>query len=54
MRARVVTALLALALALAGCESSASPAPVTVAPVEAWPAGDAGSHHRAGCRQRGL
>jgi polar amino acid transport system substrate-binding protein len=39
MRARVVTALLALALALAGCESSASPAPVTVAPVEAWPAG---------------
>ena len=39
MRARVVTALLALALALAGCESSASPAPVTVSPVEAWPAG---------------
>jgi polar amino acid transport system substrate-binding protein len=39
MRARVVTALLALALALAGCESSTSPAPVTVSPVEAWPAG---------------
>ena len=39
MRARVVTALLALALALAGCESSASPAPVTVAPVDAWPDG---------------
>jgi polar amino acid transport system substrate-binding protein len=39
MRARVVTALLALTLALAGCESSASPAPVTVSPVEAWPAG---------------
>jgi polar amino acid transport system substrate-binding protein len=39
MRTRVVTALLALALALAGCESSASPAPLTVAPVEAWPAG---------------
>jgi polar amino acid transport system substrate-binding protein len=39
VRARVVTALLALALALAGCESSPSPAPVTVSPVEAWPAG---------------
>ena len=39
MRARVVTAQLALALALAGCESSASPPPVTVSPVEAWPAG---------------
>jgi polar amino acid transport system substrate-binding protein len=34
-----VTAQLALALALAGCESSASPPPVTVSPVEAWPAG---------------
>ena len=39
MRARVVTALLALALALAGCGSSTPPAPVTVSPVEAWPAG---------------
>jgi polar amino acid transport system substrate-binding protein len=40
MRTRVVTALLALALAAAGCESSASPAPVTVAPVEVWPSGE--------------
>ncbi|MDT5016236.1 MAG: polar amino acid transport system substrate-binding protein [Mycobacterium sp.] len=40
MRARVVTALLAVALALAGCESSVSPAPATVSPVEAWPSGE--------------
>jgi polar amino acid transport system substrate-binding protein len=40
VRARVVTALLALALALAGCESSVSPAPATVSPVEAWPSGE--------------
>jgi polar amino acid transport system substrate-binding protein len=39
VRARVVTVLLALALALAGCESSVSPAPATVSPVEAWPSG---------------
>lgn len=40
MRARAVTTLLALALATAGCGSSVSPAPVTVAPVEASPAGE--------------
>jgi polar amino acid transport system substrate-binding protein len=40
VRARVVTALVALALALAGCESSVSPAPATVSPVEAWPSGE--------------
>ncbi|MGX9788251.1 glutamate ABC transporter substrate-binding protein [Mycobacterium sp. MMS18-G62] len=39
MNARVATALLAVAFAAAGCESSTAPAPVTVAPVEAWPAG---------------
>jgi polar amino acid transport system substrate-binding protein len=39
MRTRVVLALFALALAAAGCESSTPPTPVTVAPVEAWPAG---------------
>jgi polar amino acid transport system substrate-binding protein len=39
MRARVVLVLFALALATAGCESSTPPAPVTVAPVDAWPAG---------------
>jgi len=39
MRTRVVLALFALALATAGCESSTPPTPVTVAPVEAWPAG---------------
>jgi polar amino acid transport system substrate-binding protein len=40
VRARVVTALLALALALAACGSSISPAPATVSPVEAWPSGE--------------
>jgi polar amino acid transport system substrate-binding protein len=39
MRMRVVLALFAIALATAGCESATPPAPVTVAPVEAWPAG---------------
>jgi polar amino acid transport system substrate-binding protein len=39
VRARLATALFALALAAAGCASSPSPGPVTVAPVEAWPAG---------------
>jgi polar amino acid transport system substrate-binding protein len=39
VRARVVTALLALALVAAGCGSSTPPVPVTVAPIEAWPAG---------------
>ena len=39
MRTRVVLALFALALATAGCGSSTPPTPVTVAPVEAWPAG---------------
>ena len=39
MRTRVALALFALALATAGCESSTPPAPVTVAPAEAWPAG---------------
>jgi polar amino acid transport system substrate-binding protein len=39
VRARIVLALLAIALATAGCESTASPGPVTVAPAEAWPAG---------------
>jgi polar amino acid transport system substrate-binding protein len=39
VNARVAAALLAVAIAAAGCESSTAPAPVTVAPVEAWPAG---------------
>jgi polar amino acid transport system substrate-binding protein len=39
VRARLATALFALAVAAAGCVSSPSPGPVTVAPVEAWPAG---------------
>jgi polar amino acid transport system substrate-binding protein len=39
VRARIVLALLAIALAVAGCAASTSHAPVTVAPVEAWPAG---------------
>ncbi|MDT5129133.1 MAG: polar amino acid transport system substrate-binding protein [Mycobacterium sp.] len=39
MRARVVPALIALVLAAAGCESSASPAPVTVSPVAVLPSG---------------
>jgi polar amino acid transport system substrate-binding protein len=39
VRTRVALALFALALATAGCESSTPPAPATVAPVEAWPAG---------------
>jgi polar amino acid transport system substrate-binding protein len=39
VRARIVLALLAIALAVAGCAASTSYAPVTVAPVEASPAG---------------
>jgi polar amino acid transport system substrate-binding protein len=39
VRARVVTALLALALTTAGCGSTAVPAPVTVTPVEVMPSG---------------
>ena len=39
MKTRVALVLFALALATAGCESSTPPAPATVAPVEAWPAG---------------
>jgi polar amino acid transport system substrate-binding protein len=39
VRVRVGTTLFALALAAAGCESSASPAPVTVAPIIAMPSG---------------
>jgi len=39
VKTRVALVLFALALATAGCESSTPPAPATVAPVEAWPAG---------------
>jgi polar amino acid transport system substrate-binding protein len=39
VRTGVVVALLAVALAVAGCGSSAAPASVSVAPVEPWPAG---------------
>ena len=39
MRTRVVVALLAVALILAGCGSSAAPTSVSVAPVEPWPSG---------------
>ena len=39
MRARVVTALLALVLAAAGCGSPSVPVTVTVTPVEVWPSG---------------
>jgi polar amino acid transport system substrate-binding protein len=37
MRTRVVVALLAVALTVVGCGSSAAPASVSVAPVEPWP-----------------
>jgi polar amino acid transport system substrate-binding protein len=40
VRTRVVTKVLAVALVLAGCGSSTSPAPVTVSPVEVWPSGE--------------
>jgi polar amino acid transport system substrate-binding protein len=39
VRARIALALLALVFVVAGCESSAAPAPVTVAPVEVRPSG---------------
>jgi polar amino acid transport system substrate-binding protein len=39
MRTRVVAALLAVALSVAGCGSSAAPVSVSVTPVEPWPAG---------------
>lgn len=39
MRTRVVVALLAVALTVAACGSSAAPVSVSVAPVEPWPAG---------------
>jgi len=39
VRARLVLALLAFAVATVGCQSSTPPAPVTIAPVEPWPAG---------------
>lgn len=39
MRARIAVALLAIVFVVAGCESSAAPTPVTVAPVEALPSG---------------
>jgi polar amino acid transport system substrate-binding protein len=39
MRTRVVVALLAVALSVAGCGSSAAPVSVSVTPVEPWPAG---------------
>jgi polar amino acid transport system substrate-binding protein len=39
VRTRIMLVLLAVALATLGCESSESPAPVTVAPVEVWPSG---------------
>ena len=38
MRTRVVAALLAVALSVAGCGSSAAPESVSVSPVEPWPA----------------
>lgn len=41
MRARVVVALLAIGLTLAGCASSAAPVSVSVGPVEPWPNGAA-------------
>jgi polar amino acid transport system substrate-binding protein len=39
VRTRVVVALLAVALTVAACGSSAAPVSVSVAPVEPWPAG---------------
>jgi polar amino acid transport system substrate-binding protein len=39
VRARIALALLAVVFVVAGCESSAAPAPVTVAPVQVWPSG---------------
>lgn len=39
MRARIALALLAIVFVVAGCESSAAPAPVTVTPVEVLPSG---------------
>jgi polar amino acid transport system substrate-binding protein len=39
VRTRVVLALLAVALTVAGCGSSTAPASVSVAPVDPWPAG---------------
>ena len=48
MRTRVVVALLAVALTVAGCGSSVAPVSVSVSPVEPWPAGASGSHDRAG------
>jgi polar amino acid transport system substrate-binding protein len=41
VRARVVVALLAIGLTLAGCASSAAPVSVSVGPVEPWPNGAA-------------
>jgi polar amino acid transport system substrate-binding protein len=39
MRAWIVAALVALSLVAVGCQSSTSPTPVTVEPVNVWPAG---------------
>lgn len=39
MRTRMVVALLAVALTVAGCGSSVTPVSVSVSPVEPWPAG---------------